>query len=105
MAGPEVSFDDLRVLRDRGVVALGEDLAALQDRDGVGERGDHREVVLDHQHGAVGRDALDQRGDALQRQPWVDQSTVASGNAWRIRRPVARFVLRQELDRAERSAS
>ena len=31
----------------------------------VGEIGDHREIVLDHQHGAVGGDALDQRADAL----------------------------------------
>ena len=31
----------------------------------VGQIGDHAEIVLDHQHGAVGGDRLDQRADAV----------------------------------------
>ena len=49
----------------RRVVALGQDLAAREHGDVVGQRRDDRQVVLDHQHGAVRRDAADQRGDAL----------------------------------------
>ena len=47
------------------VVALGQHLAARQHGDAVGEVGDDREIVLDHQDGAVGRDPPDQRRDAL----------------------------------------
>src|SRR6266851_7272515 len=65
MARPEVGFDDLRILGNRGVVAFSEDLAALQDRDSIGKLRHHREIVLDHQDGAVGRHALDERRDAL----------------------------------------
>src|ERR1700704_4170404 len=65
MAGSEVGLDHLRILRNGGVVAFGEDLAALQDRDSIGKRRHHREIVLDHQDRAVGRHALDERGDAL----------------------------------------
>ena len=36
-----------------GIASLGQDLAALQDGDAVAEIGDHREVVLDHHHGAA----------------------------------------------------
>src|SRR3989442_13046768 len=65
MAGAQGGLDHLRVLRNAGVVAFGEDLAALQDRDPVGKRRHHREIVLDHRDGAVGRHALDERRDAL----------------------------------------
>src|SRR5262245_35519935 len=65
MTCSEVSLDHLRILGDRGVVALGKDLAALKHGDPVRQRGDDREVVLDHQHGAVRGHALDERGDAL----------------------------------------
>src|ERR1700722_14816601 len=47
MAGPHVSFDDLGVLRDLGIGALGQDLPAGQHGDVIREIGDHREVVLD----------------------------------------------------------
>ena len=36
-----------------------------EHRDAIGELRDHAQVVLDHQHRAVGGDALDQRRDAL----------------------------------------
>src|SRR5687767_2048506 len=65
MPGAQVGLYHLRVLRDAGVVAFGEDLAAREHGDAVGERRHHGKVVLDHQHRAVGRDALHQRGDAL----------------------------------------
>src|SRR5436190_3261065 len=65
MPGSEIRLDDTRILGHAAVVALGKDLAALQDSDPVGERGNHREVVLDHEHGAIGRHALHQRRDAL----------------------------------------
>src|SRR5262245_20385484 len=53
-SGTEVRLLHARIGGHRRVVALREDLAALQDRDAVGERGNHRQVVLDHQHSAVG---------------------------------------------------
>src|SRR3954468_10942326 len=43
-----VGFDDARVLRDFGVRAFGKHRAALQDRNRVGNAGDHAHVVLDH---------------------------------------------------------
>src|SRR3954453_3273587 len=64
MAGPHIGLDHFRVLRDRRVVAFRENAAARQHGDGVGEIGDDREVVLDHEHGAVGGDLLDERRDA-----------------------------------------
>src|SRR2546428_779645 len=65
MTGSQVGLDHLRVLRNGGLVAFGEDLAALQDRDPAGKRRHYREIVLDHQDRAVGRHALDERRDAL----------------------------------------
>src|SRR2546428_154993 len=65
MAGAHVRLDDVRVLRDGGVVALGQDLAAGEHGDAVGEIGYHAEVVLDHEHGAVRGDLPDEGGDAL----------------------------------------
>src|SRR5260221_8060260 len=53
MTGPDIGFDDGRVLRHGGVRALGQHLAARQHGDGVREVGDHGHVVLDHQHRAV----------------------------------------------------
>src|SRR6266852_1775243 len=65
MADPEIGFAHERVRRDRLVVALGQHSPAREHRDAVGEVGDHAEIVLDHQHGAVGGDRFDQRADAL----------------------------------------
>src|SRR5258708_4095117 len=44
MAGPDIGFDDGGVPRHRGVGALGQDLAARQHGDGVGQVGDHGHV-------------------------------------------------------------
>src|SRR5215469_4785775 len=63
MTGPQISFLDAFVLRQFGVVALGEHLAAGQNRDDVGEIGDDVEIMLDHQDGVFGRDAFDQACD------------------------------------------
>src|SRR3954468_22759301 len=65
MPGSQISLDYARVLGYRVVVALGEDLAALEHGDPVRKRRHHGEVVLHHQHGAVGGDTPDQRSDAL----------------------------------------
>src|SRR5438034_556457 len=65
MADPHVGLADLRVGRDRLVIAFGEDAAAGQHGDAVGQIGDDAEIVLDHQHRAIGRDRSDQCGDAL----------------------------------------
>src|SRR3546814_18626251 len=48
MSGSDVGLDQLGIVRARGVVAFGEDLAAREDGDVVGQRGDHRKVVLAH---------------------------------------------------------
>src|SRR5262245_53059126 len=53
MARPHVGFDDLGVLRDLGIVALGQNLAARQDGDPLRQVRDHRQVVLHHQYRAV----------------------------------------------------
>src|SRR5712692_10099818 len=60
-----IGLDDVGVLRDGGVVTLGEDLAASEHGDGVGEIGDHAEIVLDHEHGAIDGDLPDEGGDPL----------------------------------------
>ena len=48
-----------------GVVAFGEHLAARQNGDAVGQRGDDRQIVLDHQDRAVRGDAADELRNAL----------------------------------------
>src|SRR5439155_6718366 len=65
MAGSDIGLDHGGIPGHRGVGPLGQDLAARQHRDGVGEVGDHGHVVLDHQHGAVLGDGADQRRDSL----------------------------------------
>jgi hypothetical protein len=64
-ARSDIGFDHARILRDGRVVALGENLAAGQHGDAVRQRRDDREIVLHHQDGAVGRDAADELGDAV----------------------------------------
>src|SRR5207248_2974802 len=61
MAGPQIRFHHLWVLRDSVVAALGKDTAAGQHRDDVGEIGHHRQIVLDHQDRALGCRLADQR--------------------------------------------
>src|SRR5262245_10135323 len=65
MADPQVGFLDGGIGRHRLVVAFRQDAAARQHRDAVGQVGDDAEIVLDHEHGAVGRHRLDQRRDAV----------------------------------------
>src|SRR5262245_43756831 len=65
MADPEIGLAHLRIGRDRLVIALGQHAPAREHGDAVGEVGDDAEIVLDHQHRAVGGDRLDQRADAV----------------------------------------
>ena len=55
IAHPEIGLAHLRVRRHGRVVAFGEDAAARQHGDAVGQIGDDAEIVLDHQDGAVRR--------------------------------------------------
>src|SRR5207249_3990110 len=64
MADSEIGFAHTGVGRHRIVVAFRQDPPARQHRDPVGEIGNHAEIVLDHQHGAIGRNPLDQGADA-----------------------------------------
>src|SRR5690606_35372331 len=49
----DIGLDHPRVFRHRGIIALRQHLATGEHRDRVRKRGDDREVVLDHQDGAV----------------------------------------------------
>src|SRR5690606_16831191 len=64
LAGPHVGFAHLGVARDLAIVALGQDLSALQDGDAVRKVGNDVEIVLDHEDGPSLGDALDQLRDA-----------------------------------------
>src|SRR6266849_6168764 len=65
MADPEIGFPHVRVGRYRFVVAFGEHPATREDRDAIGEARNDAEIMLDHQHCAVGSDRFDQRANAL----------------------------------------
>src|SRR3989440_1009528 len=65
MLGAQVSLDHFGITGHRPIVALGDDLAARKHRDVIRKIRDDAQVVLDHEHGAVGSDALDERCDAL----------------------------------------
>src|SRR5258707_10491454 len=65
MTGPQVGFLDALVPGEVRIVAFGEHVTARQDRDDVGQVGDHAQIVLDHQDGVLRGDALDQRGDLV----------------------------------------
>src|SRR5688500_9811348 len=65
MALAEVRLDDIGVARDLRVIAFGEDLAAREYRDELAQVRDHRQVVLDHEHGAVPGDLADECRYAL----------------------------------------
>src|SRR2546425_3789620 len=65
MADPHIGFAHQRVGGDRGIVAFGEDAAAREHRDPVGQVGDDAQIVLDHQDRAVGGNRLDQGRDAI----------------------------------------
>src|SRR5690606_17468631 len=57
MLGSHIGLAHPLVLADGCIGSLREDLAAGQDRDPVAQVGDHIEIVLDHEHGAVAGDA------------------------------------------------
>src|SRR5882757_8372017 len=59
IADPEIGFADQRVGRHRLVVAFSKHAPTGEHRDAVRELRDHAEIVLDHQHRAVGRNRLD----------------------------------------------
>src|SRR3984885_5619158 len=65
MSDPEVGGFHIRVLRDGGVIALGEHASPGQHRNAIGEMSDDLQIVLDHQDRAIGRDAPDQRRDPI----------------------------------------
>src|SRR5262245_20936215 len=65
MTRPHVGFDDLGVLGDLGVVTFGQDFGPRQHGDPLRQVGNHRQVVLHHQDGAVLGNAPDQRRRAL----------------------------------------
>src|ERR1700752_291444 len=51
MPDPHVGLAHFGIVRDRLIVALGENAAAREHRDAIGEVRDDAEVMLDHQHG------------------------------------------------------
>src|ERR1041385_6476703 len=65
MTRPHVGFLHLGIVGNRRVIALRQHAAARQYGDAMAKVLDHAQVVLDHEHGAGGGDALDQRGDPL----------------------------------------
>src|SRR5689334_17107308 len=65
MTRPHVGFLDFGIVGNRGVIAFRQHPAARQHRDAMTEVFNNTQIVLDHQHGARGGDAFDQRGDPL----------------------------------------
>src|SRR2546427_7063329 len=65
MLGTQIGLDHLRMSGHRPVVALGDDFTAREHRDVIRQVFHDAEVVLDHEHRAIGRYAPDKRGDAL----------------------------------------
>src|SRR5579859_794208 len=63
--GADIGFDDLGMLRNGFVIALGQYFAARQHGDRVGQIRHDLEIMLDHQHGAALGDLADQMADAL----------------------------------------
>src|SRR5580704_8282595 len=66
IVGPHIGRPNARVGRNLGIGALSQDLAVLQNGDAVAQIGDHREIMLDHQHGASFRDLTHEIDDARQ---------------------------------------
>src|SRR5258708_4139165 len=94
MTGPHIGLDHLRVFRHCRIIALGKDAAASEHGDRVGEIGDDREIVLHHQHSAVGGNLADPRRDAghvlvaqprhrLVAQAPARRDGAGAGGAWR----------------------
>src|SRR5579863_7481948 len=64
MTGPHIGFPHLGVLRDFGVAPLCQDLTAREHGNGMGEVGNDRQVVLDHEDRAARGDLTDEGRDA-----------------------------------------
>src|SRR5438093_3401681 len=60
-----VGLDDVGISRHAGVVPLRENLSAGEHGDGVREVGDHAQVVLHHEHGAIDGGLANKGGDAV----------------------------------------
>src|SRR5437868_4425119 len=60
MPCPQIGFAHARVGGDRLVVTFRQHAAAREHGDAVGQVGHHAQIVLDHQHGAVCCDRLDE---------------------------------------------
>src|SRR5229473_8336875 len=65
MAHPHIGLAHFRIVRDRLIISLGKHAPAREHGDLVRKVRDDAEIVLDHQHRAVGRHRLDELGDAL----------------------------------------
>src|ERR1700710_1498154 len=65
MPRSQIGFLDPLVLGELGVIAFRQHVTAGQHGDDVGQVGDHAQIVLDHQDGVFGGNALDQRGDLV----------------------------------------
>src|SRR5215469_6974111 len=65
MASSEIGLAHGRIRRDGRIVAFRQHAAAGQHGDAVREVGHDAEIVLDHQHRAMGGDRLDQCADAF----------------------------------------
>src|SRR5258705_3490455 len=63
MVDPEIGFAHAGIGGDRVIVPFGQDASARKHRDAVGQIGDDAEIVLDHQHGAIGGERADERAD------------------------------------------
>src|SRR5690348_6184387 len=61
MTGTEISLAHFGVVGDLAVRSFGQDAAPSQHRDDVREIGNHRQIVLDHEHGARLRNFAHQR--------------------------------------------
>src|SRR5580704_9842354 len=66
MLGSHIGGAHPLIGRNLGIASLGQDLAALQDGDAVAKIGHHREIVLDHHHGAPLRHLAHEIDDAWQ---------------------------------------
>src|SRR3984957_20619353 len=60
MVGPQIGGDHVGVLRDRLVIAFGQDLAACQHGDAIRQAGHHREIMFDHKDRTARAQGFDQ---------------------------------------------
>src|SRR6478752_2806704 len=65
MAHSHVGLANLGIAGHRVIIAFRQHAPAREHGNVVGEIGDNRKIMLHHQHGTVGRHALDQLRDAV----------------------------------------